>query len=80
MKGFQKPKRLACDMETLTDSFGHFHAQPFERGFGTTFGNALSRILLSAFPNVVRECTEKNSALCHRGCRHNRCEDRWSFA
>ncbi len=53
MKGFQKPKRLACDMETLTDSFGHFHAQPFERGFGTTFGNALRRILLSAIEGAA---------------------------
>jgi len=48
MKGFQKPKRLACELETLTDRFGHFYAQPFERGFGTTIGNALRRILLSA--------------------------------
>lgn len=48
MKGFQKPKRLACEMETLTTTFGHFHAQPFERGFGTTIGNALRRILLSS--------------------------------
>ncbi|PYV20213.1 MAG: DNA-directed RNA polymerase subunit alpha, partial [Acidobacteria bacterium] len=35
-KGFQKPKRLACNLETLTDRYGQFHAQPFERGFGTT--------------------------------------------
>jgi DNA-directed RNA polymerase subunit alpha len=48
MKGFQRPKRLACDPETLTDEFGHFHAQPFERGYGTTIGNALRRILLSS--------------------------------
>ncbi len=48
MKGFQKPKRLAFDAETLTPTFGHFYAQPFERGFGTTIGNALRRILLSS--------------------------------
>src|SRR5574341_1532228 len=47
-KGFQKPKRLAADMETLTDRFGRFSAQPFERGFGTTIGNALRRVLLSS--------------------------------
>ena len=35
-KGFQKPKRLAMDSESLTDKYGHFWAQPFERGFGTT--------------------------------------------
>src|ERR1700747_160330 len=46
-KGFQKPKRLAFDTETLTDKYGHFWAQPFERGFGTTIGNALRRVMLS---------------------------------
>ena len=40
-KGFQKPKRLAVDTSTLTDKYGIFWAQPFERGFGTTVGNAL---------------------------------------
>ncbi|UCF38076.1 MAG: DNA-directed RNA polymerase subunit alpha [Acidobacteriota bacterium] len=53
MKGFQKPKRLACDLETLTDSFGHFYAQPFERGFGTTIGSALRRILLSSIEGAA---------------------------
>ena len=47
-KGFQRPKRLEFDAETLTDRFGRFNAQPFERGFGTTIGNALRRVLLSA--------------------------------
>jgi DNA-directed RNA polymerase subunit alpha len=46
--GFQKPKRLACEFETLTDRYGKFYAQPFERGFGTTIGNSLRRALLSA--------------------------------
>jgi DNA-directed RNA polymerase subunit alpha len=44
-RGFQKPKRLAVDAETLTEKFGKFSAQPFERGFGTTIGNALRRTL-----------------------------------
>ena len=47
-KGFQKPKRLVANTETLTDRYGMFTAQPFERGFGTTIGNALRRILLSS--------------------------------
>src|SRR5437762_11035749 len=47
-KGFQKPKRLAVDTSTLTDKYGIFWAQPFERGFGTTIGNALRRVLLSS--------------------------------
>ena len=33
-KGFQKPKRLVANTETLTERFGQFSAQPFERGFG----------------------------------------------
>ena len=52
-KGFQKPKRLAVDTETLTDKYGKFHAQPFERGFGTTIGNALRRVLLSSIEGAA---------------------------
>ncbi|HZN55406.1 MAG TPA: DNA-directed RNA polymerase subunit alpha [Candidatus Polarisedimenticolaceae bacterium] len=47
-KGFQRPKRLEVERESLTPKFGRFSAQPFERGFGTTIGNALRRILLSS--------------------------------
>ncbi|MGD8376628.1 MAG: DNA-directed RNA polymerase subunit alpha [Acidobacteriota bacterium] len=52
-KGFQKPKRLECNAETLTPTHGEFHAQPFERGFGTTIGNALRRILLSSIEGAA---------------------------
>jgi DNA-directed RNA polymerase subunit alpha len=52
-KGFQKPKRLATDTETLTDKYGRFWAQPFERGFGTTVGNALRRVLLSSIEGAA---------------------------
>ncbi|MDH4099889.1 MAG: DNA-directed RNA polymerase subunit alpha [Nitrospirota bacterium] len=48
IKGFQMPKRLECESETLSNSYGKFHAEPFERGFGTTLGNALRRVLLSS--------------------------------
>ena len=37
-KGFQKPKRLVANTETLNERYGMFTAQPFERGFGTTIG------------------------------------------
>ncbi|HEU4402395.1 MAG TPA: DNA-directed RNA polymerase subunit alpha, partial [Candidatus Polarisedimenticolia bacterium] len=47
-KGFQRPKRLECDLESLTPTYGKFWAQPFERGFGTTIGNAMRRVLLSS--------------------------------
>ena len=52
-KGFQRPKRLECDVDTLTDRFGRFYAQPFERGFGTTIGNALRRVLLSSIEGAA---------------------------
>jgi DNA-directed RNA polymerase subunit alpha len=52
-KGFQKPKRLAVSTETLTDKYGQFSAQPFERGFGTTIGNALRRVLLSSIEGAA---------------------------
>src|SRR5574341_2595894 len=52
-KGFQKPKLLAADMETLTDKFGRFSAQPFERGFGTTIANSRRRALLSSIEGAA---------------------------
>jgi DNA-directed RNA polymerase subunit alpha len=52
-KGFQRPKRLDLERETLTDRFGRFYAQPFERGFGTTIGNALRRVLLSSIEGAA---------------------------
>jgi DNA-directed RNA polymerase subunit alpha len=52
-KGFQKPKRLVANTETLTDRYGMFTAQPFQRGFGTTIGNSLRRILLSSIEGAA---------------------------
>jgi DNA-directed RNA polymerase subunit alpha len=46
--GFQRPKRLEVDLDTLTDQYGTFIAQPFERGFAVTVGHALRRVLLSS--------------------------------
>src|SRR5437899_11647042 len=50
---FQRPKRLEFERETLTDRFGRFYAQPFERGFGTTIGNALRGVLLSSMEGAA---------------------------
>jgi len=52
-KGFQRPKRLECDLESLTPTYGRFYAQPFERGFGTTIGNAMRRVLLSSIEGAA---------------------------
>ena len=52
-KGFQRPKRLEFERDTLTERFGRFYAHPFERGFGTTIGNALRRVLLSSIEGAA---------------------------
>ena len=51
--GFQKPKRLSYEPETMTERYGKFFAQPFERGFGTTIGNSLRRALLSSIEGAA---------------------------
>ncbi len=43
-----KPRGLAVDQESLTNSYGKFVAEPLERGFGITLGNSLRRVLLSS--------------------------------
>jgi len=43
-----KPKRLEADEKSLTPTYGKFVGEPFERGYGTTIGNSLRRILLSS--------------------------------
>jgi len=52
-KGFQRPKRLEIDQESLTSTYGRFIAQPFERGFATTIGNAMRRCLLSSIEGAA---------------------------
>jgi len=52
-KGFQRPKRLEFERDTLNERFGRFYAQPFERGFGTTIGNAMRRVLLSSIEGAA---------------------------
>src|ERR1700687_1143796 len=62
-KGFQRPKRLEFERETLTDRFGRFYAQPFERGFGTTIGNAMRRVLLSSIEGAAITAVEIDGVL-----------------
>ena len=47
-RGLELPSQVTCDTSTLTPDYGKFIAEPFERGFGTTVGNGLRRILLSS--------------------------------
>jgi len=50
---FQMPKRIEVDRATRTNCYGRFTAEPFERGFGTTVGNALRRVLLSSLEGAA---------------------------
>jgi DNA-directed RNA polymerase subunit alpha len=52
-KGFQRPKRLEVETEGASDRYGRFYTQPFERGFATTVGNALRRVLLSSIEGAA---------------------------
>jgi len=48
-----KPRRLEVDDKSLTPTYGKFYGEPFERGYGTTVGNALRRILLSSLQGAA---------------------------
>ncbi len=53
MKDFQLPMRLELDKDTASATYGKFTAEPFDRGFGTTIGNSLRRVLLSSLPGAA---------------------------
>ncbi|MEC8319763.1 MAG: DNA-directed RNA polymerase subunit alpha [Planctomycetota bacterium] len=52
-RGLELPARVDKDPKSATDSFGRFTAEPFVRGFGTTVGNSLRRILLSSIEGAA---------------------------
>ena len=64
-RGFELPTKVICEEATKTDRYSKFIVEPFERGFGTTIGNSLRRVLLSSlegaaatsvrFENVLHE-------------------------
>jgi len=53
MKDFQIPMRVEVDKDTLSPTYGKFIAEPFERGFGSTVGNSLRRVLLSSLTGAA---------------------------
>jgi DNA-directed RNA polymerase subunit alpha len=52
-KHFQKPRTVEVDEGTLTENYGRFEAQPLEKGFATTLGNAMRRVLLSSIEGAA---------------------------
>ena len=53
LRSFEIPKKLECDEESLTETYGKFVAEPFERGYGVTIGNSLRRVLLSSLEGTA---------------------------
>ena len=58
-----KPKRLEVDDKSLTPTYGKFFGEPFERGYGTTVGNALRRVLLSSLQGAAISALRVNGVL-----------------
>lgn len=52
-RGLELPSQVICDRASLTNTYGKFVAEPFERGFGVTIGNSLRRILLSSLEGAA---------------------------
>jgi DNA-directed RNA polymerase subunit alpha len=52
-RGLELPSRVATDPKFKSETFGRFIVEPFERGFGTTIGNSLRRILLSSLEGAA---------------------------
>lgn len=69
------PSRVVVDRDSLTDSFGKFTIEPFERGFGHTIGNGLRRILLSSIEGTAIRWFRMSGALHEFQCVDGVVED-----
>ena len=69
------PSRVVVDRGTLTDTYGTFTIEPFERGFGHTIGNGLRRILLSSIEGTAIRWFTMSSALHEFQCVDGVVED-----
>ena len=80
LRSFEIPKKLECDEESLTDNYGKFVAEPFERGYGVTIGNSLRRVLLSSLEGAaVTSIRSKGSLMNSRRFRESPKTSRKSF-
>ena len=52
-RGLELPTRVQNDVDVSTPTYGMFMVEPFERGFGTSVGNAMRRILLSSLEGAA---------------------------
>jgi len=53
LPSFQMPESIELDESTYSTTYGKFIVQPLERGFGTTIGNSLRRVLMSSIPGAA---------------------------
>jgi DNA-directed RNA polymerase subunit alpha len=58
-----KPKKLEIDDKRLTPTFAKLEFEPLERGFGTTLGNSLRRVLLSSLQGAAITAVKLDGAL-----------------
>ncbi|MEX1026352.1 MAG: DNA-directed RNA polymerase subunit alpha [Planctomycetota bacterium] len=52
-RNFELPSKVQADTSSLTDTYGKFYIEPFEKGFGHTIGNGLRRVLLSSIEGTA---------------------------
>ena len=52
-RNFELPSQVRLERETATSQYGRFTVEPFEKGFGTTIGNGLRRVLLSSLEGTA---------------------------
>lgn len=53
LRNFEMPRKLICEESTFTPTYGRFIAEPFERGYATTIGNSLRRVLISSIEGTA---------------------------
>lgn len=53
LKNFQMPRGVLIEDDSVTDGYSKFVIEPLERGFGTTIGNSIRRVLLSSLPGAA---------------------------
>ena len=59
-RGLELPTRVERDEQISTENYGRFEIEPFERGFGTTIGNSLRRVLLSSLEGNEESSCERS--------------------
>ena len=52
-RNFELPSQVQLERDSATSEYGRFTVEPFEKGFGTTIGNGLRRVLLSSIEGTA---------------------------